>query len=245
MSKRIVAVLLAFLALSASAAANDPFVGEWKLNPSRSTPDKMIVESNGGNKYTFNFGGGDETIVVDGTDHPTKVYGEGTLTVTPVGKTWKVVRKIGDKQMLSATWSVSGDGKTLTDHYTGFGPDGSPYDTVLTYARKAPGTGFAGTWVSTSQKAVNFVPGLQIRPYEGNGLSIVEPATQIIGNLNFAAPLVRRPDDLSLELMRKKGDAEPYVVLRLKLSADHKALTITPPSAPGAEPNHLAFDRVS
>src|SRR3954466_2010928 len=87
-------VLLACLATSASAAANNPFVGDWKLNPSKSTlTDKMTVESVGGSKYIFNFGGGPETIVVDGTDQPTVLYGGGTLSVAIEGDTWKVVRK--------------------------------------------------------------------------------------------------------------------------------------------------------
>jgi len=35
-------------------AADDPFVGEWKLNPSKSKlSDEMKVESAGGNKCAF------------------------------------------------------------------------------------------------------------------------------------------------------------------------------------------------
>src|SRR4051812_13633393 len=111
-------VVLACLApISACAAANDPFVGDWKLAPSRSTADKMTVESVGGNRYTFDFGGGPETIVVDGTDQPSKLYGGDALSVAVEGDAWKVVRKNNGRTMISAIWKVSGDGGTLTDRF--------------------------------------------------------------------------------------------------------------------------------
>jgi hypothetical protein len=53
-------------------AANDPFVGKWKLNPSKCRfPDEMKVKAAGANRYAFDFGGSNpETIVADGTDQP-------------------------------------------------------------------------------------------------------------------------------------------------------------------------------
>jgi hypothetical protein len=237
-------VLLACVAISAFAAANNPFVGDWKLNPSKSTrTDKMTVESAGGNTYTFNFGGGPETLVVDGTDQPTVLYGGGTLSVAIEGDTWKVVRKSNGRTIISAIWSVSRDGSTLTDHYTGFNAAGSPRNLIYTYKRESAGSGFAGTWVSTSEEAVDFVLGLEVRPFEENGLSIIDPSSQIMGNMNFAASLVRRLDEHTLELMRKKSDGGVSDFLHLKLSADLKTLTITPHSAAGVEPHILAFDR--
>ena len=245
MIKRILGLaLLAFLAIPASAAANDPFVGDWKLNPARSRlTDKMAVESAGGDKYTFNFGGGPETIVIDGTDQPTKLYGGGTLAVSREGDTWKVVRKSEGRTVVSAIWSLSRDGGTLTDHYTGFNAAGTPYNLLYTYKRTAPGTGFAGTWVSTSEQAVDFALGIQLRPFQGDGLSIVDPSSQLMGDMNFAAPLVRRLDERTVEIMRKKGDGELSAFLRLELSPDLKALTISPHSVAGVEQHVFAFDR--
>jgi len=237
-------VLLACAVISISAAANNPFVGDWKLNPSKSTlTDKMTVESVGGNKYTFNFGGGPETIVVDGTDQPTHLYGGDALSVAIEGDTWKVTRKSKGRTIISANWSVSKDGGTLTDHFTGFNADGSRYELIYTYERKAAGSGFAGTWVSTNEEAVNFVLLLQIRAFEENGLSIIDTTSQIIGNMNFAGSAVRRLDERTLELMRKRSDGELADFLQLKVSSDLKTLIITPHSAAGDEPHILAFDR--
>jgi hypothetical protein len=58
-SKRSFLLLAACAVTGVLWAAEDPFVGEWKLNPSKSTlTDQMKVESLGGKKYEFDFGGG-------------------------------------------------------------------------------------------------------------------------------------------------------------------------------------------
>jgi hypothetical protein len=71
-------------------AANAPFVGEWKLSPSKSKlTDQMKVESVAGNKYAFNFGSGSaETIVPDGTDQPG--LAGTTLSITIEGPDWRI-----------------------------------------------------------------------------------------------------------------------------------------------------------
>src|SRR5262245_55862555 len=97
-------------------AATDSFVGDWKLNPSKSkVTDQMTVESLGDNKYDFDFGAGGERVVADGTDQP-GVYGT-TLSVTVEGTdTWKVVRKKDGRTMLTATWELSQGGNILSDN---------------------------------------------------------------------------------------------------------------------------------
>jgi hypothetical protein len=236
-------LLLVCFVIAASWAADNPFVGDWKLNPSKSNlSDRMKVESVGGNKYAFNFGGGPETIAVDGTDQPSQLYRGDTLSVALVGDTWKVVRKRNGRTMISAIWSLSKDGNTLADHFTSFNADGSPYSLNYLYKRTAEGSGFAGTWVSTSVEAVNFVVLLQLHPYEEDGLAIIDPSSQLTGNMNFAATSLRRLDEHTVELMRKKSDGELSDFLQLKLSSDLKTLTLTPHSAAG-EPHILVFER--
>ena len=245
MRKRSLQLLLfALLVTCALLAADNPFVGDWKLNPSKSKlPNQMKVESVGGNKYAFDFGGGPETVVVDGTDQPSQLYGGDTLSVGMEGDNWKVIRKRNGHIMLTAIWSLSKDGSALTDQFTGFNADGSPYQLNSLYERKAGGPGFAGTWVSTSMEAVNFVVVLQLRPYEEGGLSIIDVASQFTGNINLAASLVRRLDEHTVELMRKKKEGDLSDFLQLKLSPDLKTLTITPPAKPDAEPHIYVFER--
>ena len=231
---------LALAALSTFAAPNNPFVGDWKLNASKSAlTDKMTVKHIDGDKYTFDFGGGPETIVVDGTDQPSNFYGGDTLSVSVEGDTWKVVRKAKGKPMISAVWSLSADGGKLTDRFIGFGGDGLPRTVVHTYERKAPGARFAGTWVGTDLQAVDFFLGLQLRPFEETGLSIIDSSSQLLPNMDFPTPQVRRPDERALELLRKNLS----LLMRLDLSPDLKTLTITVHSVAMPEPQILVLDR--
>lgn len=147
MFKRVFQLLLiTFLATGALWAADDPFVGQWKLNPSRSKiADVMKVSHVDANKYAFDLGAGNETIVTDGTDQPG--YSGTTLSVTVEGpNTWKVVRKQKGRVLLTGIWTLSKDGSTLRDHFTAFATNGSP-STVLDYVykRRADGSGFVGT----------------------------------------------------------------------------------------------------
>ena len=106
-------------------AADDPFVGKWKVNPSKSKlTDEMKVEAVGANKYTFTFGPGQvDTIVADGSDQPA-LQGT-TLSVTVEGpNNWKVVRKMKGRTLLTAYWTLSEDGKTLHDAFTQYLPSG-------------------------------------------------------------------------------------------------------------------------
>jgi hypothetical protein len=164
-------------------AADNPFVGNWKLNPSRSKlTDVMKVERLGANKYTFNFGNGPETIVLDGTDQPG--HSGSTLSVAIEGDTWKVIRKRDGRMTISAIWSLSEDGSTLTDHFTGFNSHGSSYNLNYVYKRKTGGSGFAGEWMSTNE-TVNSVIMLQVRPYEGDGLAFIDPSIDITRKVKF------------------------------------------------------------
>ena len=87
-------------------AADSPFIGEWKLDPSKTRmPDEMKVQNKGGNNYAFDFGGGAETIVVYGSDQPGCC---GTLlSVKPEAvDTWIVERKKDGRLLLRATCNV-------------------------------------------------------------------------------------------------------------------------------------------
>ena len=86
MAKRAFQVLLvACLTTGALRAADDPFVGKWRLNPSKSTlTGQMKVQAAGANKYALIFSGTDaETIVADGTDQP-GLFGT-TVSITVAG----------------------------------------------------------------------------------------------------------------------------------------------------------------
>ena len=166
-------LLVASLVTATLRAATDPFVGDWKLNSSKSKlVDHMKVESLGGDRYEFDLGGGPERIVADGTD---QAGAFGTmLSVTVEGPdTWKVVRKKDGRMLLTGNWKLSQDGNTLTDNYTEFDPKGSPSTTNYLFTRTAGGPGFAGTWESTMPMTSSFV--LRFAPMKGTGFRSSAP----------------------------------------------------------------------
>ena len=251
-------LVLAFLATGALGAANDPFVGDWKLNPSKSKlTDQMKVESLGANKYAFDFDGDGsaETIVTDGTDQ-SGLFGT-TLSVTVEGPdAWKVVRKENGRMVITANWKLSKDGNTLRDNFTSINPNGSTQNLNYVYKRLGAGLGFAGTWLSTSE-TVNSVVVLEVRPFETDGLSFIDHFEETTKNVRFDgkdyptlgpnvppgfAFSVRRVNEHTLE-MTDKFNGKIRDTQQIKLSSDHKSLTMTVHMVGRSEPNILVFER--
>jgi len=239
-----------------TATRVDPFVGKWKLNPFKSKlTDRMKVESLGANRYALDFGGGVETVVADGTDQSGN--SGTTVSITVEGPdTWKVVRKKGGRTLLTGIWKLSRDGKTLSDTFRANQPDGSTLSLDYVYERTSAGSGFAGTWESTSEK-VNSVFEFQIQPYQGDGLSFITPAEHETQNMRFdgkdypdAGPDVspgsassgRRVNERTLE-MTDTIKGKVMDTRQIKLSTDLKTLTMTVHPVGQSKPNMLVFDR--
>ena len=163
------------------------------------------------------------------------------LSVAPDGSSWKVERKQGGRKMLTAVWTLSKDGASLTDDFTSFDKNGAPSNTKLVYNRLAPGSDFIGTWVS-QHVAINSVTILQIRPYKSNGLSLTVPSEQLTVNLTFDGKNVRRVNARTVELTRKAygkiTQIEEYVV-----SSDLKTLTRTVHVVRESQPLITVFER--
>ena len=244
---------LACLAAGAARAADDPMVGNWKLNPQKSTlVDEMKVTSLGGNKYSFDFGGGSpETIVVDGTDQP-GISGT-TLAVTAVSPDeWRVVRKKDGRVEVTGIWTLSSDGATLHDDYTETSDDGKTNHLVYVYDRKGGGPSFAADWVSVSAR-VDTAYVVQVRPYAGDGLSILYSSEGVTRNLKFdgrdypnpgskTVSSARRVNERAVELTNKR-DGKVVGSQEISVSEDGKTLTMTIHPAGRSEPNVLVFDR--
>jgi hypothetical protein len=238
-------------------AANDPFVGKWKLDPAKSNlSDEMKVAAAGDNRYTFDFGAGQtETIVVDGTDQP-GLFGT-TLSVTAdAPDTWKVVRKKDGRTMLTGIWKLSADGKTLTDTFRANQPDGTLTSLDYVYTRATAGSGFVGTWQSTSEK-INSSFEIEIQPYGGDGLSFVTPAQKTTKSLKFdgkdypsqgpnvlsgSASSAHRVNERHLE-MTDKVEGKVIDTQQVEVSPDSNTLTMTVQPVGQSKPNVLVFDR--
>jgi hypothetical protein len=250
-------LLVACLATAALSASNDPFLGEWKLNPSKSKLiDLMKVESVAGNKYAFDFGAGSaETIAADGTDQPG--LAGTTLSVIIEGPdSWKVIRKKDGRILLTGIWKLSKDGNTLKDDYTEFGPDGSSTNVKYVYQRTAGTSGFAGTWEGSSE-TMNAVIVLKVQAYEGDGLSFINASEGETKNVKFdgkdypntgpnvragSASTAQRVNEDTLE-MTGKFNGKITNTRQIKLSADRKTLTMTVHVLGRREPDILVFER--
>src|SRR5271166_3964232 len=134
-------LLVASLVTGTIWAANDPFVGDWKLNPSKSKlTDVMKVKRVGANKYAFDFGSdSSETVVIDGTDQA-GISGTTLSVSVEQPDAWKVVRKRDGRMLLTANWKLSKDGNTLTDNYNEISPNGSTSAVNYLYQRKGGGS---------------------------------------------------------------------------------------------------------
>ncbi len=253
--KRILGMLAAVcLATNMACLAQSPFIGLWKFDSSRSrTPDEMKVQSQGGNKYTFDFGGGPETIVADGTFQPGN---RGTLLSAKqeAPDTWIVERKQGDKLMLRATWKLSADGSTLTDYYREFEPNGSTLSLDYVYQRTGGGSGFAADWQSIKERR-NTPLSMEIKAYEGDGLSFNTSSQRRPENVKFdgkdypvdgsnagAVISARRADEHHLVITHKDND-KVTLTEDVALSADLKTLTITLQFAGRDKPDVMVYAR--
>jgi hypothetical protein len=254
MSNRTVQLLLAGCLMTGTLwAADNPFMGKWKVDPSKSKLyDEMKVDVAGANRYVLTFGPGQtDTIVADGSDQP--ALSGTTLAITvKTPNSWEIIRKMRGRTLLTAYWTLSEDGKTLNDAFTQYLPDGMtifsqplPNGSTLflpyVYERTAGNSGFLGTWDSESAKVKAGIE-LQIQPYEGAGLSFKRSDEEVAkmikldgndypdldpnGGEKGTAYSGRRVNERNLEITEKfKGKVTG--TRQIELSGDLKTLTVT------------------
>jgi hypothetical protein len=253
LNRTLVLLLAGCLMTGTLWAADNPFVGKWKVEPAKSMlNDEMKVELAGANRYAITFGPGQvDTVTADGSDQP--ALSGTTLSITVKGpNSWEICRKMKGRTLLRAYWTLSEDGKTLDDAFTQYLPDGTtlfsqslPNGSTLflpySYERTQGNSGFLGTWDSESAKVRPGIE-LQIQNYERDGLSFKrsdeETAKMIKLDGNDHPDLVangadkgtvysgRRVNELSLEITEKlKGKIT--ATRQIELSPDLKTLTVT------------------
>jgi hypothetical protein len=246
-------VTVAALATSTFWTANDPFVGKWRLDVSRSTiVDEVRVQAVGRNSYRFNFEGAPaETVVADGTDQP-GLPGTTLAVKSEDARNLTIVRKQAGRVIVSAAWKLSPDGQTLRDAFTNIQPDGSTLTVNYIYKRLSGTAGFAGNWESTT-KPLGLKLELGIRPYAGKGLSFVSAGSE--KNVTFngrdnAIPVVKdgpilaghRRGARAMEYNETKGGKVERTRL-FRLSRDGRTLTETIVTTGQATHDVFVFDR--
>ena len=116
--------------------------------------------------------------------------------------------------------------------------------------------GFAGAWDNVNETIESSYV-LQVKSYEGDGLSLIDPSQNETKNVRFdgkeyprVAPheapgstsSIRRVDERTLE-MTDKANGKVTATEEIQLSSDHKTLTMTVHVAGQGKPNVLVFER--
>jgi hypothetical protein len=262
MFKPGVLILSAMMSLAANmaCASGNSFAGKWKLVASESRmPDEMKVQIKGDNAYTFDFGGGVETIVIDGSDQP-GIDGSLLSVNAQAPDTWIVKRKTGDRLSINATWKLSSDGGTLKDYFRQFEADGSMTSIDYVYRRTGEGSGFAGEWRSITE-TVNSPYVLELKEFQSDGLYIIDPvehrtksaklegqdepkdsadATSNAGQSRSSS--FRHVDERTM-VVTDKTNGKVRVTEEFVLSPDLKVLTMTVHAVSLVRPYVLVFRR--
>jgi len=150
--KKILATL-ALLALTSAPvlAADNPWVGTWKLDPAKSqftgdtftyskTPKGMMHYSDG-STFSWDFG-------IDGKEYKT-AEGRTTTWTANSATEWTSITKLNGTVLSTDHYTLSPDGKTLSITYAGIKPDGSKFNDSATYTRVTGTNGLPGKWRST------------------------------------------------------------------------------------------------
>ena len=222
---------------ASASLTGDPYVGRWKVNPSKSRlNDEMTIQAAGANRYIITFEpGAVDTVVSDGTFQ--RALGGTTLSMTVKGADrWRVVRKMENRTLLSAEWSLSADGGTLTDDYTQYENDAPKFTVHYVYLRSAGTSGLAGTWDSENAQMDAGIE-LHITRYGAQGLSFVIPALNLNQNVTFdgrastvagsgASISGRRVSERSLQITARIHSGVRQIE-DFELSPDGRSLTMT------------------
>jgi hypothetical protein len=159
-------------AASFAFAANSPFAGTWKLNLDKS---KLVGDTvrfaPAGEGMRMTAGGDSYMFKTDGSESKTR-FGTASWKKIDDGS-WEEIDTVNGRIDSKATWTLSGDGKTLTFHVTGDKPGGGTFDDTSTYVRIAGTKGLAGTWKDKEFKGSS--PSTLTISSAENGLSFDEP----------------------------------------------------------------------
>lgn len=142
--------LIAALACATTAAlAENPFAGTWKPDYSKShvTGQALTFTSLGNSQVKYSEGSDTYTFTPNGSDTQNS-FGDKVQWKQSDDHTWKCFTKEGD-EIVTDTYVLSGDAKTMEETESGTRPNGSAIDTKISYARIAPGKNFYGKWKST------------------------------------------------------------------------------------------------
>ncbi|MGA8026007.1 MAG: hypothetical protein WB992_02605 [Bryobacteraceae bacterium] len=238
-------------------AADNPFVGTWKLNPQKSsfTGDTMTYTAGDGGEMKYSGGGLSYTFKPDGTERA-GLLGEMVAWKQLDDHTWEVAHKTKGKVTATETLKLSDDGKTLDDTFKGTRPNGESFEDKVVYERTSGDSGILGTWKSTKIQ-IGSPERLELKAYDGDGITFYSPEEKFTASAKFdgkqypaigptvpagATGALRRVDPLSFELTESyKG--KPFWKGTYTVSEDKQTLTVKGGMIGANEPMTAVYDR--
>ena len=256
-SRILVSFALVSLISAGALAADDSFVGKWKMNPDKSQLNGLTykIEDAGGGQYKFSFGDDVETLTLDGKGHVTKFGDTWSIKATGPNR-WESINKRDGKVTARSKWTISEDGQTFTTMDENMRPDGSTGKSESTLKRTDGTSGLVGTWESSSVKMMSPLT-IEVAKWQTDGYTLSNPAYK--QNLHFKldgkdyTPTGPRVPKGMTASASKSGDQNLELSYKLKgktietdrweLSADGKTLTQTI-TYPGVDKPELdVYDR--
>jgi hypothetical protein len=257
MSTPILRCVLLFALAVAARAADDPFIGKWKLSLAKSklTGQTIEIQEVSADTWKFKEDEHSDTIFADGLDHLTH-FGDSMAISRKSEDTWAITYKLANRVSMDTIWKVSQDGQTLTYTAIGIRPNGQHFKNQMTLKRTSGTSGLAGTWESTGV-TLSSPDEISVLPYGVDGHFVTYPDRKQSVRMKFdgkdyaeAGPTVaadsttsgHRIDARTIETTEKiKGKV--IETARATVSEDGKTQTIVVTEPDDKTPVVLVYER--
>ena len=252
------AVLLAVLAAAVSLAAADlPWVGQWKINVAKSNYGEftMTYAAVGPDEMQWTADGMTMKFKMDGKDYPDP-WGATSAWKQIDASSWETDNKLKGRVLSTEVSRLSADGKTLTVVAKGTRPNGRAFENTYELARLSGGPGLPGKW-KTSKVSLSGPSLIEITPFETDGLTLRIVDTGATWSAKFDGkdnPLkgvsvvdgltiaLERTGPTSLGFVQKQNGKETFKGT-LTVSDDGKAMKSTGSAAGTNERTTAVYDR--
>lgn len=250
-------VLLITLAVGTALAADDPFIGKWKLSLAKSKLTGQTIEIQEVSTDTWKFKEDEhsDTIFADGLDHLTH-FGDSMAISRKSEDTWAITYKLANQVSMDTIWKISPDGQTLTYTASGTRPNGQHFNNQMTLKRTSGAKGLAGTWEATGV-TLSSPDEIDIAPWDGGGHLITFPDRKQTVRMKFdgkeysdRGPTVaadstssgRRIDARTIETTEKiNGKVIETAKATISEDGTSQTIVVTEPGDP--KPVVLVYDR--
>jgi len=253
----ICAILCALAAGTQLSAAENPFVGTWKLNPEKSkfTGNTISYEQLSSGEWKSTAAGMSYTFRMDGKEHQ-GLFDRKVVWNQANERTWESTVKAGDKTLVVQRFEISPDNKTMKVTSRGTTPSGEKFEDVSTYSRQSGSTGLAGNWKSDKVQ-ISSPTVVEIKPHGPDGITMMLPAYKASVDLSFdgtetkpEGPTVpagltfsaKKLDAHTFEFT-EKHDGKPIYKMTFKVSEDGKTITESGKPVGVDEPFMAVYDR--